>query len=67
MYIPPGTYQISKTIYMNTDTILMGDATNVSLPVPAMHFMYLVTDAYTSATYHQSRFRLLWGPNSHLR
>ncbi|KAK3939632.1 putative glycoside hydrolase family 55 protein [Diplogelasinospora grovesii] len=28
VYIPPGTYTISKTIYMNTDTILMGDATN---------------------------------------
>ncbi|KXJ95237.1 glucan endo-1,3-beta-glucosidase BGN13.1 precursor [Microdochium bolleyi] len=28
VYIPPGTYSISKTIYMNTDTILMGDATN---------------------------------------
>ncbi|KAH7319508.1 family 55 glycoside hydrolase [Rhexocercosporidium sp. MPI-PUGE-AT-0058] len=28
VYIPPGTYTISKTIHMNTDTILMGDATN---------------------------------------
>ncbi|KAE9379560.1 glycoside hydrolase family 55 protein [Stipitochalara longipes BDJ] len=28
VYIPPGTYTISKTIYMNTDTILMGDAIN---------------------------------------
>jgi len=28
VYIPPGTYSISETIYMNTDTILMGDATN---------------------------------------
>ncbi|KAH7035656.1 glycoside hydrolase family 55 protein [Microdochium trichocladiopsis] len=28
VYIPPGTYTISNTIYMNTDTILMGDATN---------------------------------------
>lgn len=30
VYIPPGTYTISNTIFMNTDTILMGDATNVS-------------------------------------
>lgn len=29
VYIPPGTYTISKTIRMNTDTILMGDPTNV--------------------------------------
>ncbi|KAK3904930.1 glycoside hydrolase [Staphylotrichum tortipilum] len=28
VYIPPGEYLISKTIQMNTDTILMGDATN---------------------------------------
>jgi hypothetical protein len=28
VYIPPGTYTVSKTIQMNTDTILMGDATN---------------------------------------
>ncbi|KAJ4288296.1 hypothetical protein N0V88_007334 [Collariella sp. IMI 366227] len=28
VYIPPGEYTIEKTIYMNTDTILMGDATN---------------------------------------
>ncbi|KAI1413046.1 glycoside hydrolase family 55 protein [Hypoxylon sp. FL1857] len=28
VYIPPGTYEISQTIQMNTDTILMGDATN---------------------------------------
>ncbi|OAQ64598.1 glycoside hydrolase family 55 protein [Pochonia chlamydosporia 170] len=28
VYIPPGTYTISKTINMRTDTILMGDATN---------------------------------------
>ncbi|KAJ5240912.1 glycoside hydrolase family 55 protein [Penicillium citrinum] len=28
VYIPPGTYEISSTIRMNTDTILMGDATN---------------------------------------
>ncbi|KAH8904793.1 glycoside hydrolase family 55 protein [Coniochaeta sp. PMI_546] len=28
VYIPPGTYTISQTIRMNTDTILMGDATN---------------------------------------
>ncbi|KAI1869657.1 uncharacterized protein JN550_005638 [Neoarthrinium moseri] len=26
VYIPPGTYTINQTIYMNTDTILMGDA-----------------------------------------
>ncbi|KAK4463428.1 glycoside hydrolase [Cladorrhinum samala] len=31
VYIPPGEYLISSTIRMNTDTILMGDATNVSL------------------------------------
>lgn len=31
MYLPPGTYEVSKTIYMNTDTIIMGDATNVSI------------------------------------
>lgn len=31
VYLPPGTYEVSKTIYMNTDTIIMGDATNVSL------------------------------------
>lgn len=30
VYIPPGTYTVSQTIQMNTDTILMGDATNVS-------------------------------------
>ncbi|KAI0442034.1 glycoside hydrolase family 55 protein [Xylaria telfairii] len=28
VYIPPGTYSISQTIRMNTDTILMGDVTN---------------------------------------
>ncbi|KAI1213565.1 glycoside hydrolase family 55 protein [Annulohypoxylon truncatum] len=28
VYIPPGTYEVSQTIEMNTDTILMGDATN---------------------------------------
>ncbi|KAK0610586.1 glycoside hydrolase family 55 protein [Bombardia bombarda] len=28
VYIPPGTYDISSSIKMNTDTILMGDATN---------------------------------------
>jgi len=28
VYLPPGTYQVSSTIFMNTDTILMGDATN---------------------------------------
>ncbi|KAI1144258.1 glycoside hydrolase family 55 protein [Hypoxylon sp. FL0543] len=28
VYIPPGTYEVSQTIQMNTDTILMGDATN---------------------------------------
>ncbi|KAK3946947.1 pectin lyase fold/virulence factor [Pseudoneurospora amorphoporcata] len=28
VYIPPGTYEISETIFMNTDTILMGDATD---------------------------------------
>ncbi len=30
VYIPPGTYEVSQTILMNTDTILMGDATNAS-------------------------------------
>jgi hypothetical protein len=29
VYIPPGEYLISETIKMNTDTIIMGDATNV--------------------------------------
>ena len=29
VYLPPGTYTVSRTILMNTDTILMGDATNV--------------------------------------
>ncbi|ETS73587.1 Glucan endo-1,3-beta-glucosidase BGN13.1 [Pestalotiopsis fici W106-1] len=28
VYIPPGTYEINQTIYFNTDTILMGDATD---------------------------------------
>ncbi|ORY61589.1 glycoside hydrolase family 55 protein [Pseudomassariella vexata] len=28
VYIPPGTYVLNHTIYMNTDTILMGDATD---------------------------------------
>ncbi|CZR64545.1 probable Glucan endo-1,3-beta-glucosidase BGN13.1 [Phialocephala subalpina] len=28
VYIPPGTYEVTSTIRMNTDTILMGDATN---------------------------------------
>ncbi|KAK4184355.1 glycoside hydrolase [Podospora australis] len=28
VYIPPGEYIIDKTIDMNTDTVLMGDATN---------------------------------------
>ncbi|KAI5926488.1 beta-1,3-glucanase [Camillea tinctor] len=28
VYLPPGTYEVSQTIRMNTDTILMGDATN---------------------------------------
>ncbi|RBQ78001.1 hypothetical protein FVER14953_09443 [Fusarium verticillioides] len=28
VYIPPGTYEITETIRMNTDTVLMGDATN---------------------------------------
>ncbi|KAI1435804.1 glycoside hydrolase family 55 protein [Xylaria sp. CBS 124048] len=28
VYIPPGVYEISQTILMNTDTILMGDATD---------------------------------------
>ncbi|KAM3543077.1 hypothetical protein ARSEF1564_003976 [Beauveria bassiana] len=28
VYIPPGTYEISNTIFMETDTVLMGDATD---------------------------------------
>ncbi|KAK6066121.1 hypothetical protein SCUP515_10868 [Seiridium cupressi] len=28
VYIPGGTYEINQTIYFNTDTILMGDATD---------------------------------------
>ncbi|EGX87862.1 glucan endo-1,3-beta-glucosidase BGN13.1 precursor [Cordyceps militaris CM01] len=28
VYIPPGTYEISKTLFMQTDTVLMGDATD---------------------------------------
>ncbi|CAJ2505944.1 Uu.00g000740.m01.CDS01 [Anthostomella pinea] len=28
VYLPPGTYEVSQTIRMNTDTIIMGDATN---------------------------------------
>ncbi|KAK1752889.1 glycoside hydrolase [Echria macrotheca] len=28
VYLPPGEYLVSQTIQMNTDTILMGDATN---------------------------------------
>ncbi|ROV88695.1 hypothetical protein VSDG_09508 [Cytospora chrysosperma] len=28
VYIPPGTYTLSQTLNMSTDTILMGDATN---------------------------------------
>lgn len=28
VYIPPGTYEINQTIYFNTDTVLIGDATN---------------------------------------
>ncbi|KAK1826285.1 putative glycoside hydrolase family 55 protein [Podospora conica] len=28
IYVPPGTYDINETIYMRTDTVLMGDATN---------------------------------------
>ncbi|KAK3187626.1 hypothetical protein K4F52_003684 [Lecanicillium sp. MT-2017a] len=28
VYLPPGTYEVSSTIKMNTDTIIMGDATN---------------------------------------
>lgn len=30
VYIPPGEYIIKETIRMNTATIIMGDATNVS-------------------------------------
>ncbi|KAL2268043.1 hypothetical protein VTJ83DRAFT_2889 [Remersonia thermophila] len=28
VYLPPGEYTISETIHMNTDTVIMGDATN---------------------------------------
>ena len=28
VYLPPGTYEVCNTIYFNTDTIIMGDATN---------------------------------------
>lgn len=28
VYLPPGTYYVSNTIEMNTDTVIMGDATN---------------------------------------
>ncbi|KAK7958621.1 glycoside hydrolase family 55 protein [Apiospora saccharicola] len=28
VYLPPGIYEVSQTIKMNTDTIIMGDATN---------------------------------------
>ncbi|KAL2015322.1 hypothetical protein VTK56DRAFT_5804 [Thermocarpiscus australiensis] len=38
VYIPPGEYVISKTIYMNTDTILMGDATNPPVLKAAANF-----------------------------
>ena len=32
VYIPPGQYTITETIQMNTDTIIMGDATDVRPP-----------------------------------
>ncbi|OTA97776.1 glycoside hydrolase family 55 protein [Hypoxylon sp. CO27-5] len=38
VYIPPGTYEVSSTIQMNTDTILMGDATNPPTIKPAAGF-----------------------------
>ncbi|KAI1823550.1 glycoside hydrolase family 55 protein [Xylaria intraflava] len=38
VYIPPGTYEISETIEMNTDTILMGDATDPPVLKPAPGF-----------------------------
>lgn len=31
VYLPPGTYEVSNTITMNTDTVIMGDAINVSI------------------------------------
>ncbi|KAK3314140.1 family 55 glycoside hydrolase [Apodospora peruviana] len=38
VYIPPGTYVVSSTIKMNTDTILMGDATNPPIIKAASNF-----------------------------
>ncbi|KAK6828307.1 glycoside hydrolase family 55 protein [Apiospora arundinis] len=38
VYLPPGTYEVSKTIYMNTDTIIMGDATNPPIIKAASNF-----------------------------
>jgi hypothetical protein len=34
VYLAPGTYEVGSTINLRTDTILMGDATDVSMPVP---------------------------------
>ncbi|SPQ25706.1 45142afb-4c97-4e2f-8d8b-4538cffdc90d [Thermothielavioides terrestris] len=38
VYIPPGEYVVNKTIYMNTDTIIMGDATNPPVIKAAVGF-----------------------------
>ncbi|KAL6788689.1 laminarinase [Trichoderma sp. SZMC 28012] len=44
VYIPPGTYTLSQTLNMRTDTILMGDATNPPIIKAASGFSgnYLV-------------------------
>ncbi|QYT06245.1 Laminarinase [Trichoderma simmonsii] len=44
VYIPPGTYTLSQTLNMRTDTILMGDATNPPIIKAAAGFSgnYLV-------------------------
>ncbi|KAL7931284.1 glycoside hydrolase family 55 protein [Trichoderma chlorosporum] len=44
VYIPPGTYTLSQTLNMRTDTILMGDATNPPVIKAAAGFsgQYLV-------------------------
>ncbi|KAK4235025.1 glycoside hydrolase [Achaetomium macrosporum] len=38
VYIPPGEYVVDKTIYMNTDTIIMGDATDPPVIKAAVGF-----------------------------
>ncbi|KAL1839257.1 hypothetical protein VTJ49DRAFT_1694 [Mycothermus thermophilus] len=34
VYLPPGEYIITETIHMNTDTVIMGDATNAAAGMP---------------------------------